>query len=379
MKILNFTIIVACIFVFLQCKLYREKTILNGQVWEDNKGARINAHGGGILLVGDTYYWYGEHKREGKDGGVAMDGVHCYSSRDLRNWSDEGIVLHVEKDPNSDILEGCILERPKVIYNKKNNNYVMWFHLELKGMGYDAARSGVAISNSPTGPFTFLKSFRPNADIWPQNVLELHKKPISPSIKGSKFCGGPGCLPAHPDSINILGRDFEGGQMARDQNLFVDDDGKAYHIYSSEDNSTLHISLLSDDYQSDTGIYYRCFINRYMEAAAVFKHDGNYYLIASDCTGWNPNTARSAVAPTIFGPWKELGNPCTGKDADKTFFSQSSYVLPVTGRKDTYIAMFDRWNKDNLNDSRYVWLPLTFENDKFLIPWNYLFHGAIIK
>ena len=34
-------------------------------------------------------------------------------------------------------------------------------------------------------------------------------------------------------------RDLQGGQMARDMQLFVDEDGKAYHIYSSEDNLTL--------------------------------------------------------------------------------------------------------------------------------------------
>jgi hypothetical protein len=30
-------------------------------------------------------------------------------------------------------------------------------------------------------------------------------------------------------------RDFEKGQMARDMALYVDDDGKAYHIYASEE------------------------------------------------------------------------------------------------------------------------------------------------
>ncbi len=42
-------------------------------------------------------------------------------------------------------------------------------------------------------------------------------------------------------------RDFEGGQMARDMTIYVDDDGKAYHIYSSEDNLTLQIAQLTDD------------------------------------------------------------------------------------------------------------------------------------
>ena len=187
-----------------------------------------------------------------------------------------------------------------------------------------------------------MKSFRPNAGFWPQNVKAIHKQPVGPDVK-DKYCGGKGCLPAHPDTVNILGRDFEGGQMARDQNLFVDDDGKAYHIYSSEENSTLHISQLTGDYMSDSGNYIRVFSDRYMEAPAMFKYKNKYFLMASDCTGWAPNAARLAWAPTVFGPWKELGNPCVGKDADLTFHSQSTFILPVQGKEDAFIYMGDRW------------------------------------
>ena len=67
--------------------------------------------------------------------------------------------------------------------------------------------------------------------------------------------------------------------MARDMNLFVDDDGKAYHIYASEDNSTLHISELTDDYTACSGNYARFFVGRFMEAPAMFKKDGKYCRI----------------------------------------------------------------------------------------------------
>lgn len=70
-----------------------------------------------------------------------------------------------------------------------------------------------------------------------------------------------------------------------------------------------------------------------------------------------------------MGEWKVLGNPCTGKDADKTFYAQSTYVQPVIGKKNCYIAMFDRWNKKDLENSRYVWLPISFDNGTITIPW----------
>ncbi len=96
------------------------------------------------------------------------------------------------------------------------------------------------------------------------------------------------------DGTYVLGRDFETGQQARDMNVFLDDDGTAYHIYSSENNSTLHISKLTDDYLDHSGEYARAFENRWMEGPAMTKRNGKYYLIASDCTGYDPNAARSA-------------------------------------------------------------------------------------
>lgn len=359
-------------FVFIQCDHSSDRmtSFRPGELWLDNNGVHINAHGGGMLFHDGLYYWYGEHKIEGDAGNKAHVGVHVYSSKDLYNWKDEGIALKVvEDDPAHDITKECVLERPKVIFNELTGKFVMWFHLELKGQGYDAARSGVAVSDSPAGPFTFLRSFRPNAGQWPVNVQDYHKNPVADTIK-EKYCGGLGCLPAHVDSMNILGRDYEGGQMARDMNLFVDDDGKAYHIYSSEENSTTHISQLTDDYTGYSGRYARFFPNRYMEAPAIFKtSDGKYYFIGSDCTGWAPNAARSAVADDIFGPWTELGNPCVGEGAELTYESQSTYVLPVQGKKDAFIYMGDRWRPENAIDGRYVWLPIKIEDGKPVIRW----------
>ena len=317
-----------------------------GQIWKDTKGVHINAHGGGMLLHKNTYYWFGEHKVEGGIGNTAQVGVHCYSSKDLYNWVDEGIALQVSDDSISDIQRGCILERPKVIYNSRTKKFVMWFHLELKGKGYTSARAGIAVADKVTGPYTFVCSTRATPGSYPVNVKELST-----------------------DTKKLFVRDLNGGQMVRDQQLFVDDDGKAYHIFASEDNSTLHIAELTDTYLGYTGKYVRVFENRYMEAPAIFKKDGLYYFVGSGCTGWAPNAARSAAAPSIWGPWVELGNPCVGEGADKTLKYQSTYILPVQGMKNAFIYMGDRWTPSNPIDGRYVWLPIQFEENKFEIEW----------
>lgn len=148
------------------------------------------------------------------------------------------------------------------------------------------------------------------------------------------------------------------------------EDWAAYHIYSSEENSTLHIAQLSDDYLSHSDRWARAFVNRYMEAPTIMKTDnGKYFFIGSDCTGWNPNAARSAVADHIFGPWTKLGNPCVGKDSLTTFHSQGTYILKIPGMNDAYIFMADRWTPENPVDGTYIWLPVLNEDGRVILEW----------
>ncbi len=183
------------------------------------------------------------------------------------------------------------------------------------------ARAGVAGSDRSTGPFRFAGSVRTN------------------------------------------------GAMARDMTVFQDDDGKAYHFFSSENNATMHVVLLSDDYLQPTQSEKRILIGQSREAPAVFKYQHKYYLVTSACTGWAPNAAAYAVADTVLGQWNQLDNPCKGDHADSTYFSQSTYILPVQNTSNAFIFLADRWNKHNLQDSRYVWLPLVMRNEKPLIVW----------
>jgi hypothetical protein len=361
------TLIIALVFCFTNLYSQNLSQFKPGQIWPDNKGVHINAHGGGILFYNNTYYWFGEHKIEGKKGNNAYVGIHCYSSKDLYNWKDEGIALKAEEDPSSEIVKGCIMERPKVIYNKKTGKFVMWFHLEKPGQSYGWASSGLAVGDQVTGPYKYIRSYRPNKDQWPVNVLPIHKQPVPEKTLKANFSGAS--LWGNADTVNVLGRDFARGQDARDMTIFQDDNGKAYHIFSSEANSTIHVSELADDYLSYTGKYWRIFVGRFMEAPAVFKRNGKYYFIGSGCTGWAPNAARSAVADHLWGPWTELGNPCVGEDKELTFHSQSTFILPVVGKKDAYIYMGDRWTPDNAIDGRYVWLPVNFENEKIVLKW----------
>jgi beta-xylosidase len=307
-----------------------------GQVWLDTAGRPIQAHGGGILVRGDTYYWYGE------DRTTRQTTVSCYSSTDLYNWKHEGVVFTRDALPE-DIRGRTFIERPKVIFNARTGKYVLWMHLEQGG--YHFARAGVAVSDQPAGPFTFVQ----------------HSRPVQYDF-------------GYKDNDADQQKEF--GGTYRDMNLFVDDDGKAYAFYASEGNWTMYVVRLDDEYTGpETPLvkgktWARILVRKMREAPAPFKFKGRYYLMTSACTGWNPNAADWAVADKILGPYEQKGNPCTGPEAELTFRSQSTCVLPVTGKAGCFIFMADRWMPRQLWDSRYIWLPLQIGPDgAFTIPW----------
>jgi len=294
---------------------------------KDVDGNMINAHGAGILYHDGVYYMFGEIKKgktwlvpnqSWEDYRVPAGGVSCYSSKDLINWKYEGIALSpTVGDASNELDTSKVIERPKVIYNAATKKFVMWMHIDKND--YSFSQSGVAVSDKPNGPYKYLGSVKPN------------------------------------------------GQMARDMTLFKDDDGKAYLVYSSENNNTMHVCLLNDDYLTPSKTYSRILVDRRREAPAMFKSNGKYYLITSDCTGWAPNAATYAVANSPLGPWTEKENPCVGPGADKTFDAQSTYVLPVNSESNSFIFMADLWNKTDLPNSKYLWLPLEVKNGEVKI------------
>ena len=333
----------------------------NGGVWKDGDGVMINAHGGALMRDGDTWYWYGEHKIEGDAGNRAWVGVSCYSSTNLLDWANKGIVFKVataeeiKANPRlSGVEAGCILERPKVVRAQDGSRYVMYFHLELKGRGYDAAQVGIAESKTPTGPFTLVWNGRPNAGEKPVNGRE--DDPLE-------------CRTPWGGAAKLWRSHLDGGQMCRDMTLYTDPkDGVVYHIFASEDNSCMHLAQLRPDGLGYTGKWTRISPGDWTEAPAVVKRGEWYFLIGSGCTGWRPNAARYYRAKSVWGPWERMGNPCRGGEKPEiTWGGQSTGIFEIGG---TAFAMFDRWRPQNAIDGRYVWLPISFDGrGEMAIDW----------
>jgi len=55
-----------------RCALADPQTIRPGEIWPDDRGQHVQAHGGGILKFDDTYFWFGEDRSQGFEPGQTL-------------------------------------------------------------------------------------------------------------------------------------------------------------------------------------------------------------------------------------------------------------------------------------------------------------------
>ena len=331
--------------------------IYPGKTWLDTDGNRIQAHAGYILYENDTFYWYGENKEKSQsEFDVWHWGVRLYSSKDLYNWKNEGIILLPElEDVNSPIYYKAKMDRPHILYNEKTKLYVMWLKIMSEA---SAGFAVIATSKSIKGPFTIVKTdYSPNG-----------------------FTFG----------------DFD----------LVKIEDKAYCVYERP-HSEMIITPLTEDYLGVEEDNYKSYFHNghppfIREAPAVFERDNKIYMITSGTTAKFPNPSEVAVADSMMGEWKVLGDPHVNDSKKTSFDSQISCIFKHPKKKNLYITVADRWlvdlpenlpdiqdvfdsyfnpnrtpididlaqfTKKNTSIAEYVWLPIEFEDGMPKIKW----------
>lgn len=343
-------------------------SIRPGKVWLDTEGKRIQAHGGSVICVDGRFYWYGENKERttGKDD-IWHWGIRCYSSSDLYNWNDEGLIVPPEvDDPSSPLHPAQMMDRPHIIYNARTERFVLW----AKIMGHPSY-------------FTVY---------------------TSPSILG----------PYQPATRMVRPCDRNVG----DFDLAVDACTGQACLFSQLPHSAIYTIPLNEDYTDVEGECTDHFLHvgppEAREAPAYFTRAGKHYLITSGTTGYHPNPSEVAIANAWEGPYAVIGDPHPDDASRTSFNSQISCVFQVPDKKDLFIAMADRWEpwlpaaegedafasgeafrtfsnrfcdlfnpavdvavteddrraiKIDTSQSDYVWLPLLFKGDRVEIPW----------
>jgi hypothetical protein len=333
-----------------------------GQVWLDTNGNRIQAHGGSIITVDGTFYWYGENKEKTvPNSGIWHYGVRMYKSKDLYNWDDLGLVLPpVLDNPDHPLHPSQCMDRPHILYNARTRKFVLW----MKIMGKNGIQfQTIATADAVTGPYV---------------VVRIHFQPLGMD------CG-----------------DFD---------LLVEPtDGKGYYIFERV-HSELIIADLTEDYTGVTGYYSTHFPHTnppyVREAPAYFRRGRLHYLFTSGTTGYFPNQSEVASAWSYHGPWKVLGDPHPGDKEHTSYRSQITSVFKHPGKKDLYIALADRWLTDlpetlpdigsafnaafyctppdyrevgkltakltaqNTSQADYVWLPVRFDQEMAYCDWH---------
>lgn len=276
--------------------------IENGELWYDTAGNVVQAHGAGFLKQGKTWYMIGEDRSKSWNPDVNM-----YSSEDLQHWRFEGKIIQ-NGVTHPQLGKGRFIERPKLLYNKKTQKYVVWCHWESGN--YGASEAGVFYADNITGPYTFHSGERPL------------------------------------------------GIKSRDCNVFVDDDGTAYFVSTIEENQHLGFFKLKDDYLSADSCT-TLFKGMSREAPAIVKVEGKYYMFSSACTGWDPNQCKLSYSENMTNGWSKLTNI-----GDRIAYdTQAASILTIKGSKQTtYLYVGDRWMDPDLPNSKTIIFPLVIKD-----------------
>jgi len=211
------------------------------------------------MVYNDTVYLYTGHDEDNSTWYVMKD-WRCFSSTDMVNWTDHGSPLSLETFSwaNSDAWAGQCVPR---------NGKFYWYVPVTKKTGGSAI--GVAVSNSPTGPFTDAIG--------------------SPLITNSQI----------------------------DPTVFIDDDGQAYLYWGnpglyyvklnenmiSYSGAIVQVPLTQEGFGIRSGDASR--ITQFEEAPWLCKRNNLYYMLYA--AGGIPEHIAYSTSFSPIGPWTFKG------------------------------------------------------------------------
>lgn len=304
--------------------------LADGIAFMDTDGKRVNAHGGGVIQVGDTFYMHGEYFVPGGSD-TYFHGVSMYSAKDLATWKNEGIILAADCGP--ELATGRNGERPHIIKCPSTGEFVLFIH--AASADYQTDKEVVyATSATVSGKYAY-------------------KGPLT-NASGTKI--------EHSDMSAVV------------------DNGTAYVVTESGALYTLaadcHSWVATQSFGA-VNIPSNLGLDKPGggESPTVFRAGNTLYWIASQKTGWRANDNVYSTASSMTGPWTNQG--LIAPSGEKTWLSQSTWVVPVTGCKGTtYVYWGDHWygtqdttapGKHN-DQATYVFQPIVFNGAKISLP-----------
>lgn len=200
------------------------------------------------MVYNDTVFLYTTHDEDDAEGFKMLDWL-LYTSTDMVNWTDHGVVASLKNFDWVKRDNGAWAEQ--VV--ERNGKFYMYCPIHGNGIG-------VLVSNSPYGPF---------------------KDPLGKPLVWQK---------EHWDDI--------------DPTVFIDEDGQAYMYWG---NPNCYYVKLNEDMISYSGdiVKLKETPEHYQEGPWFYKRNGHYYLaFASTCC---PEGIGYAMSDSPTGPWKTKG------------------------------------------------------------------------
>ncbi|HOK96619.1 MAG TPA: family 43 glycosylhydrolase, partial [Anaerohalosphaeraceae bacterium] len=194
---------------------------------------------------GRLYVYCSNDEENTENSGYIMNSIVCFSTDDLKNWTDHGVVFDADSVPwIGTAWAPCIV--------RNNNKFYLYFGDPYWGIG-------VAASDVPTGPFTDIKG----------NLV----------VKREGLTGGtPGA-----DSTWLF-----------DPCVFVDDDGQPYLYFGGGGANQARVILLNSNMMDPIGSALTIEFPDFFEASLMHKHNGLYYYSYAD--NYDDSTAGSQIA-----------------------------------------------------------------------------------
>jgi hypothetical protein len=303
-------------------------TITSNVTWYDDQHNPVDAHGGGLNRIGDTFYMSGEYfvytAGASETTNNSFHGFSMYSSKDLVNWHFERLILPQQASGELGPMRNG--ERPHIIQCPSTGEFVLYAH--AASLDYQTDKE-VVYATSPT-----------------INGLYSYQGPLK---------NAQGQTASHSD-----------------MSAYVDSNNVPYVV--TESGSVYKLAADCHSWLSDQN--FGAMAN--MESPAPFKAGSTYFWIMSNKTGWRANDDEYATAPSMTGPWTNQG--LIAPTGEKTWLSQSTAVLPIVGTKGTvYLYWGDHWDGTESTDhpgrnnslATYVWQPIVINGTSASMPVYY--------
>lgn len=242
---------------------------------------------------------------------------HAYSSTDLTNWHDEGLIFDLFPDSPWAQYNGWA---PAVVF--RNNKYYFYYTAETK--------IGLAVGNTPIGPFT---------DI-----------------------GAP-LIATDPYTDDII-----------DANVFIDDDGQAYIYYGGSGKSRMVVRKLNPDMVSLATGPTDITPQNYTEGPYMVKRKGIYYMMYSNGSWFNDTyNVQYSTSNSPIGPWTYRGKVLSSNTEDK---GPGHHGVIKIGNCDEYYMIYHRYENGTSGDRKIAIDRMYFNAADLIEPINMTNYGV---